>query len=314
MIKNYEIIFSRLRDRKYLLSIGIPTFNRREKLERTLNSLKILSNKEKFLIVISDNHSDMDNESLVRNFFTLELSFDYIYSKNIENIGAIENWNRLFELSLAPKTMMLFDDDVLTFDLSIFFDRKDFKKGVQFYFNHKVKYEKNLTLGYLIKLKVFIRNYLIKFARKEQILGFRSLIYTVPSFIGAILDTDLVKQLKFLSEEGPTADYYFTIELAKVTIIKKISLPIITYYHGENWSSDQSVNSNFPKMNFIYRISYLNYLYDNKLIKEKDFDTAIYNLVRIYITESKAKLNLLIYSNAKFFQINIILKQLLNII
>ena len=93
---------------KPLVSIGMPIYNGAHSLRRSLESL-LAQDYENFELIISDNHSTDS---------TLEICLDYMakdkrirYLRNEMNVGAIRNFNKVFEISEGEFFMWHAHDD-----------------------------------------------------------------------------------------------------------------------------------------------------------------------------------------------------------
>lgn len=102
---------------QYLLAICIPTYNRSVYLHACLQSVCTeITNAdlEKWVaVIISDNNSSDDTRQTVDMVKHRYSSIDIRYSCNPENIGAVNNFIRLVEISTATFTYILGDDDRL---------------------------------------------------------------------------------------------------------------------------------------------------------------------------------------------------------
>ena len=94
---------------KPLVSIGMPIYNGADFLRCALESL-LAQDYDNFELIISDNHSTDS---------TREICLDYLardnrirYHRNNTNIGAINNFNRVFELSQGEYFMWHAHDDL----------------------------------------------------------------------------------------------------------------------------------------------------------------------------------------------------------
>ena len=74
------------------VQIFIPTYNRSKQLKDAVFSCLNQTYKD-INVVILDNHSSDDTESLVNNLMQLDNRIRYF--KNIENIGMINNFNQI---------------------------------------------------------------------------------------------------------------------------------------------------------------------------------------------------------------------------
>jgi abequosyltransferase len=94
-----------------ILTIAIPTYNRRDPLLRTISALVPSLNESVRLIVI-DNHSpysveDSINESISRNSNIL-----FSFHRNVTNLGSGPNVLKCFELAETEWLWILGDDDL----------------------------------------------------------------------------------------------------------------------------------------------------------------------------------------------------------
>ena len=99
-------------EKKYepLVSIGIPTFNRGNSLERAIKS--ILNQKYKNIeILISDNNSEDNTQEICLSY---QKKFKNIsYNRNPKNYGAFFNWKNVLNSSKGEYFMWLCDDDYI---------------------------------------------------------------------------------------------------------------------------------------------------------------------------------------------------------
>lgn len=97
-----------------LLSIGIPTYNGCDSLKKNLeNIIKILKEfklEEKINIVVSDNCSTDQTESVCRVYGNLD---NFFYFKNNENIGYDRNVDNVINKSNSDYVWLLSDDDTI---------------------------------------------------------------------------------------------------------------------------------------------------------------------------------------------------------
>lgn len=91
-----------------ILTIAIPTYNRKDELEKCINSIVPQLN-DKIKIVVRDNCSDYDAEALVRRFNNPQIEF----YKNPVNVGGDANIARLFECCDTDWLWVLGDDDFI---------------------------------------------------------------------------------------------------------------------------------------------------------------------------------------------------------
>jgi abequosyltransferase len=96
-----------------ILTIAIPTYNRRKYLEELLICLKPqLADQQKVELLISNNASPDDTEEMVQSLQKQGLRAKYV--RNAENIGADANFVQCFTLATGKYLWILGDDDLLT--------------------------------------------------------------------------------------------------------------------------------------------------------------------------------------------------------
>lgn len=91
------------------LSIGIPVYNGQQFLPELLDSL-LTQTFEDFEILICDNASDDNTQSICRDYERRDRRLHYVC--NERNLGAVANFNRVFELSAAPLFKWAAHDDL----------------------------------------------------------------------------------------------------------------------------------------------------------------------------------------------------------
>ena len=94
---------------KTRVSIGMPVYNGANYLRLALDSLR-QQTYEEFEIVISDNASTDETESICRSYADQDSRIRYY--RQDENIGAVVNFNRVFELSHGDYFKWAAHDDV----------------------------------------------------------------------------------------------------------------------------------------------------------------------------------------------------------
>src|SRR5882757_2138526 len=91
------------------LSIGIPVFNGQELLPELLDSLLAQTFRD-FEILICDNASSDRTPHICRKYERSDSRIHYV--RNQRNLGAVANFNRVFELSTAPLFKWAAHDDL----------------------------------------------------------------------------------------------------------------------------------------------------------------------------------------------------------
>ena len=101
-----------LKRRKMNISVMIPTFNRKEKLSKTLDILSNQTYKD-FQVVISDNHSDYSIEEEILKKYDNSFRDKVTVLHNSNNIGASLNMANLLTFCKTEWAWLLGDDDII---------------------------------------------------------------------------------------------------------------------------------------------------------------------------------------------------------
>jgi glycosyltransferase involved in cell wall biosynthesis len=91
------------------LTIAVPTFNRMKKLDRLLNFIFSLENNYKIEVIVSDNFSTDNTESIASKYLDKGL----IYYRQKSNIGFDSNVRFLYGASSGEYVWLVSDDDIL---------------------------------------------------------------------------------------------------------------------------------------------------------------------------------------------------------
>jgi len=310
----FNVLASRKNNKDHLLTIGIPTFNRPKSLLRAVRSLNVIKNKPNIFIIISDNSENQLDITEINKFFDNQMDFDFVYLQNTKNLGAAENFNRIYEVSPTQKTMMLFDDDELRDEINQVIDTDLINSSKTLYFYHDFRFENPKEVSKIRRLKTQTRNHLNAIGRKELTLTHKSLLYTVPSFIGAIYHTEDLKKKRLTDQNGPTGDYLQSMQMSQNRTIQRINLKLINYYHGNNDSSNIETYSQFPHKNYEYRMNYLQALEKEGTLTTKTNKLWKKNIQKLYIAELRNTSSRWNYLICRLFQIKITIKHYLNLI
>ncbi len=95
-----------------LVSIGIPTYNRANSYLKYALQSAVSQTYENIEIIVSDNCSSDDTESIVKGFGDARLR----YYRQEENIGPVKNRNFCLEQARGKYLVMLLDDDLIDED------------------------------------------------------------------------------------------------------------------------------------------------------------------------------------------------------
>jgi len=96
-------------DRKPLVNIGIPVYNGEKFIHRALKSL-LVQDYENFELIISDNHSTDSTQEICLDYMARDKRIRYF--RNEMNVGAIKNFNKVFEISQGEYFMWHAHDDL----------------------------------------------------------------------------------------------------------------------------------------------------------------------------------------------------------
>lgn len=105
--------------KKPVLSICIPTFNRKDTLEVLLNSIVnqlILANREIIEITVSDNASTDGTEEFMKQYIARYKGINISYFRNKENLGAGANYLKAVEMAHGEYAWIIGSDDELYSD------------------------------------------------------------------------------------------------------------------------------------------------------------------------------------------------------
>ena len=95
-----------------LLSICIPTFNRKEHLINCLNSIYVAKKNTsiEFEVCISDNCSEENLNDLIDSY---KNKINIIFNKNKKNIGFVKNYLKVCSIAKGKYIWLLGDDDMI---------------------------------------------------------------------------------------------------------------------------------------------------------------------------------------------------------
>lgn len=96
---------------EYILTIAIPTYNRRKYLQENLQVLlpQLSDCYEKVELLISDNASEDDTEEYINN---LQKKYSISYYRNSQNLGADGNFIECYKKAKGKYLIILSDDDI----------------------------------------------------------------------------------------------------------------------------------------------------------------------------------------------------------
>lgn len=110
-----QLIYGKLPEKPFSVSIMILTYKRAHGLKNALDSALAQSYKQPYMIeVLDDSGFDQATDDLMREYC---LKYDnIIYYRHEKNLGQYANWNRACELAPSEWYCLLHDDDILKAD------------------------------------------------------------------------------------------------------------------------------------------------------------------------------------------------------
>jgi glycosyltransferase involved in cell wall biosynthesis len=180
-----------------LISICIPTFNRKEKLKRAIKSA-LNQDYSNFEVIVSDNSSTDGTEFYIRDEFKNEERLKYF--KNDKNVGMVSNWRLCIERAIGKYYIILDDDNYFIFNSFI-------TESVQLIENYD-------------NLKIVFGNFVIRFKTHDKIVKYKLKkinkgleIYgnyfdesKIPQIFFTILNRDFALRNNFYNEDIITHD------------------------------------------------------------------------------------------------------------
>lgn len=94
-----------------VLTIAIPTYKRGDFLLQAIESLNGFNGIMPFEVIVVDNDPDSCGWEIAAN---VSKAGNFVYYRNVENIGMFGNWNRCIELAKGKWVSILNDDDMLS--------------------------------------------------------------------------------------------------------------------------------------------------------------------------------------------------------
>ncbi len=232
LVTSVLVIGDRSQEKKILISIVIPTYNR---FDLMLNALISAINQNNIynvnyeVIVVDNNPENIDNQR-IKNLKN-EIHFpNFSYYINSENIGMMANWNRGIELALGDWVVLLHDDDYFlnNYITKIFLDIKRFKKAdciAHLPFVHDKRKVKELNIDFKVK-------------PTYKKLNSEFIITNNFHISGSLIKKEIVYDLGgFNPEMYPISDYDFNERLIKnftVFLVNNNPLVIIVFQENES--------------------------------------------------------------------------------
>ena len=247
------------------LTVAIPTFNRETYLGQVLESLKAQS-EQSFNVIIFDNASSYDIESLISRFPSLSISLE----RNAINMGNQANFERVMKhVYSAPYVMIFHDDD--TIHPNYFKDALKILEGNQklnwlgsyiTYTHDDNKMQCFRESPADVQFEVYTKQELANAFMHNAPIGFSSVIYKKEAL--AVTSPDAPRFHKWL-------DRPFMLEACANGTVAIMTFPYINYRIHASQDSAQSYRNHIPEM--VNLIEYLS-ITGSANIKTKVFSTT----------------------------------------
>lgn len=223
-----------------LITIGIPTFNRAQKLLKTLKYI-LLQDYYNLEVIVCDNNSTDNTKSLVLDIQDNRIN----YYRNNQNIGMRNNFNECLSKASGEFFILLSDDDVPNYKLvSLLFESISLSDEIIFAYSQVEFFKNNKSLNKYSQVAPkhergidFIEN---------NLFGRRS---AFPS--GSILRVNDIRDVNGYPDIDNATDFGLLLKLCIKTngLVSFINKPLIEYHdHGQNLSSQESHAQSLPKL------------------------------------------------------------------
>ena len=272
-------------ERKPMVSIVIPTYNRVNTLKNAVTTALKQEDFFDYEIVVVDNDNSENNDVLQ---FLEGIKSDRIsYYKNEENIGMVGNWNRGVFLSQGKWVTILCDDDLL---------HPKFLKIMMGII------DKNINLNFLLSRYQLFSHAADLIQKSDEIdVAIETLCHSVNKYellfgnvnccIGALLKKENVLKIGGFSDElYPSYDHAFTklyiSEFGGGMVVEKK----LAYYNKSlNTSSDQNVRLKSIEKDHLISKSFIKKEFNNSLIIKRMHETLLMNYFKQIIVDGKMK-------------------------
>lgn len=228
-------------NKNFDLTIAIPTFNRLEQLQKTIESA-VNQSEENYNIIVVNNSEDTEHNSRVKDIIN-RIDYKYLsYYENNSNLGMFDNWNMCIALSQTKFCSILNDDDLLMPDFVRFF--RAFKKNdslfvsrVIIYGDGKIYlYRKFKSLLYFIRHIIFGAISTKPMPINKQLKG-----NSIHASLGVVFNVNEAISLNGYNKDiYPAADVDFSHRYSNKIGVTYIFKELGKYFHGGAYS-DNSV-------------------------------------------------------------------------
>lgn len=208
------------------ICVCIPTFKRVNTLIETIASIHNQKGFEDYLIIVSDNNPERNDETEL--FFSGYEGKKTKYYKHTESLGMFGNINRCFELSESEYTVIVHDDDLLLphFFQIVYYTMTKYR-NIDILYPNSVWWKSESEPCPVEQLEA--KTYIYKNTLPDCAL-------TCPHPpTGVIFKTDSIVRIGgFDVESYPSSDYYFNCKSFQLLNVYTMHQPLYVYRWGIN--------------------------------------------------------------------------------
>lgn len=132
------------------ISVCIPTYNRKEKLKRAIESV-LKQTYDNYELIISDNCSVDGTEEMMKTDFSAVPNLKYY--RNVVNLGMVPNWRNCLDKATGDFYIILDDDNYLIYD--------DYLSDA------------SLVINENSNIQIVFGDFLIRFKERDQLVSYR---------------------------------------------------------------------------------------------------------------------------------------------
>jgi len=276
-------------NKKPLLSICIPTYNRDYLLDKMLKKLVPLAKENNIPIYISDNASPDSTQSVVNKYITTCIIY---YKKQSHNIGPDKNYEYLLKNSQSKYKWLLSDSTVINYD--------DLKKLLNFL---RTTNEDFIVVGVKGRTSCYVSK---KYENPNEILLHLGWHMTYVSCL--IYNEKIINNLSYeryydsrFLQTGIIFEY-LAVNKSSVYFYNDLKLDSISIEKRDHWNNIPFEVFSRDWYLFIMSLP-IYYSYESKItcIKMHGISSGLFSLKNLFIFRAKKYLSFAIYYKYKFF-------------
>ncbi len=262
------------------ISIIIPTYNRANYVEQTIESA-LAQDYENYEVIVSDNASTDSTTEVVNKYLKND---KFKYYKNETNIGMVKNWHKaLYDYSTGDWFLILSDDDYFIDNLYLTKAVELIKKSASVKMVYSNGYIKNEASGEMLPTEIQFNNIVdgkqifLNYLKEPEKPYF--------TLCNIIFNKAKALRLKAFENEfniGCDAELFLLLALENdVGIIQDHTT--VYRYHPNNLSKEKDKDWNLFLHNHEYILKPFMYAKSNKLLTNKELDTFLENAIFKYL-------------------------------